>query len=232
MTGPRKTSGRSAPIYPAARTAGLLLLALLCGACRDTIEPGSEAVGCRGDEDYADIGEHGYSFNWSGGDCEPGTFCEFPHPDSLGNVSTANTNFDPNLGLLVLGPEDGPDKEPQAGLTLTFDEPIQQTGLSWCFAEVTWAALATTDVRVGTGDEINGKFYELYEGANQCGSLLGAPNQTATATVRVDYISRDVISGTACLGMQRVIYSPVAPPVYAEVITVVATFTVINPSGW
>jgi hypothetical protein len=44
-----------------------------------------------------------------------------------------------------------------------FDRPVTPDGTGLCMAFVTSATMSTCDKRVGTGPEINGKLYELFE---------------------------------------------------------------------
>jgi hypothetical protein len=139
----------------------------------------------------------------------------------------STTNYDSDLNFVVLGYEkEGPDKEPHGGITLIFDEPrftafrddggaiaYNEDGLigdNWdkkCASKITSATLSTSDVRVGTGAELNGKLYGLvnppttrepckysYEGDNR---------GLEPSFIEFFYVSRDVAHGWFCVELQQ-----------------------------
>jgi hypothetical protein len=137
-------------------------------------------------------------------------------------------NYDSNHNFVVLGYEkEGPDKEPHGGITLIFDEPrftafrddggaiaYDEDGLigdNWdkkCASKITSATLSTSDVRVGTGAELNGKLY----------SLVNPPTIRTPCKYEEDddkrdlrpsyieffYVSRDVAHGWFCVEVEQV----------------------------
>lgn len=119
---------------------------------------------------------------------------------------------------VTLGTEE--EGEPLALLIIRFEsEPVATpTGT---IARVEFAALSTTDVRVGTAEQLNARYYELEDG--ECGPASGS-------IVAVRYISSGmVVADGMCLKMRRVIVSPVAPTEYGETVYVTGEFVAMDP---
>lgn len=185
------------------------LLVAGCGGDATTAEVDDPL--CPGDPD--NVQAAGYWFGLE--ECKDGDLCSYPVTDT-GRGS--NANYVPDFRLVTMGPEDGPDSEPQGNLLLVFEEPSTPSGTAGCSAGIQDAVLSTSEQSVGTVDEINPKHYEYLCLLEPCGDGEGG--------IEIDYISNDLISGTAYLPMQRVIYSPINPPEYGEIIHVIAKFNI------
>lgn len=125
-------------------------------------------------------------------------------------------NYDPDLRFIALGEHagasTGPDDEPLGGLTMFFDEPEVWHGTAGpkrCLAAIVSATLSTTDVRIGTAEEINGKLYNLAEGFAQGESCPGTgPNKEEiylpSNVIEFFYVSRGRAKGAFCVKIQQV----------------------------
>ena len=139
----------------------------------------------------------------------------------------STTNYDSDLSFVVLGYEkEGPDKEPSGGITLIFDEPrftafnddrraIEYNedfvlGDGWdkkCASKITSATLSTTDVRVGTGPELNGKLYSLVDQVSDEGctyTFEGVKRELVASHIEFFYVSRDVAHGWFCVRLEEI----------------------------
>lgn len=142
----------------------------------------------------------------------------------------SSTNYDSDLGFLVLGEHagasEGPDDEPIGGITLIFDEPgfvawredggsvvyneEFASGEGWnkkCASKITSATLSTTDVRVGTGEELNGKLYSLVNPpttSEPCKFSYEEDNrELEPGYIEFLYVSRDVAHGWFCVQVEQ-----------------------------
>jgi hypothetical protein len=116
------------------------------------------------------------------------------------------TALDPN-GWIALGPED--TGEPLAQLGMTMAAPTLNAAGN-CIAPVVTAVLSTTDVRVGTAQQLIARLYE------RVGPEAGA--------VVFETIGPREASGSFLVSLQRVIITPNMPPTTGETITVSGTF--------
>lgn len=118
-------------------------------------------------------------------------------------------NYDSEFKFLSLGEHAGasagPDKEPIGGLTLFFDEP--GVSVDRCFAKIVSATLSTTDARVGTAEEVNGKLYKLApEAEESCDGpgLDGEDINLPVNAIEFFYVSSGRAKGWFCVVVQQV----------------------------
>lgn len=116
------------------------------------------------------------------------------------------TNWSPDIGTLVLGTEDS--GEPLAQLLTGID-------ISGGYVEFPGATLSTTDVRVGTGAEINGKLYD--------GVTYHCLDDRSRPVPNLIEIGSNFIKARFCLDMVRVDLNGAG-----EMITVRGEFTAIS----
>jgi hypothetical protein len=165
--------------------------------------------------------------------CQDSAFADFD--DNLYEIDFepwltegSTTNYDSDLSFVVLGYEkEGPDKEPHGGITLLFDEPRFMAfrddggaiaynedsllGDGWdkkCASKITSATLSTSDVRVGTGAELNGKLYMLVDPPTirtPCKySYEGDNRELEPSFIEFFYVSRNVAHGWFCVELEEV----------------------------
>lgn len=142
------------------------------------------------------------------------------------------TNYDSEIGLIALGEHagasEGPDEEPIAGLTLFFATPQAGQSDSWgrkCLSVINSATLSTTDARVGTSEEVNGKLYTLVAGQSDnepCPIPSGVVNVIPTGTIEFGYVSNNRARGVFCISVQQV------SPVSGEPFKLVGAFGIRN----
>ncbi|HEX5589291.1 MAG TPA: hypothetical protein VFX65_03245 [Candidatus Limnocylindrales bacterium] len=128
--------------------------------------------------------------------------------------------WEPEIGVIILGPEE--TGEPLAHLILDIGgerilaagrvrlrEPMPE-GFHFGPEDQAWwirgATFSTTDVRVGTALEMNGKLYELED---------GTPNQLTARCgnwIRVDEVYREYVVGSFCVAVDRVRVGEDDPP--------------------
>lgn len=140
-------------------------------------------------------------------------------PDGSGGTLTV---WSPDIRTIVLGPEE--TGEPLAGLNLEIAQAAYYAGDS-CLAEVKWATLSTTQVRVGTSEELDAKLYELVPDACNNGLLNAGFSYVRVASEG----SSSIAVHDMCIRMQRVMVTPDNPPSYGEKITVAGVFTALEP---
>ena len=135
------------------------------------------------------------------------------HPDAT--LSGSVTRWDSFDRIIVLGPEPGGDFEAEAGMNIVLEEPRVVNGS--CVAEVTDANLVQADQRVGTGDQINARFYAFAPEAGFC----------RADRVGIVYITDEIIGvNDVCVGLQRVLPES---PFLGDVITVQGVFIAGTP---
>jgi hypothetical protein len=98
-------------------------------------------------------------------------------------------------------------------LTIGISPPVQHNGK--CVAKVAYGTLAITDVRVGTGSELNGRLYEYVDE-----SCAGVDDNF----LYLSAFSPIAIQGLGGLRMRGTIISPNAPTELAEKINVRVSF--------
>ena len=109
-------------------------------------------------------------------------------------------------GWIALGPE--ATGEPVGQIAMTTTRPDGE-----CRASVVTATMSTSDVRVGTAEEINGKLYELVD---------------AGQTVQVIHVNEDEFVGHL-LRLVELIILPTEAPRLGETIRVTGTFIARKP---
>lgn len=130
-----------------------------------------------------------------------------------------------DIGLITVGPEDksGPaDNGPVGQLFLFIDKPFVDDGQ--CKARVLDATMSTTDVRVGTGEELNGKLYELVSEEGQS----GGSGSNLEVFIDLDFAGGSSLNGSVQLFLIRIIISPIEPPTFGETVGVQAEFTALR----
>jgi hypothetical protein len=184
-------------------------------------------VGACGDPG-AVLPDSGYVFGWPDPDNCSDASCRIP--PTAESTFGSNWVYDPELGILAFDEHAGdtgrPDDQPTAGLTVLWQLEIVD---NVCLGVVTGAIMSTTDVRVGTAAELNGKSYEL-AGANariDC-PIPNTPLTLGGRDILFYYVSPGTASGFLCLAMQEVIVSPIAPPEVGEPFRVFGRFSVNN----
>lgn len=119
-------------------------------------------------------------------------------------------NYDPDLRFLAFGEHagasEGMDEEPIGGLTIFYQhEPeilfLDRVGREACSSTITSATMSTTDARIGTAEELNGKLYQLADDSpvTPCPAVVLPKN-----TIEVFYVSSGRVRGVFCASMQQV----------------------------
>jgi hypothetical protein len=121
---------------------------------------------------------------------------------------SVDTNWDPDLGLVYLGTD--ATHEPLGTLTITISKVENKQ------ADILTGVVSKTDVRVGTGSEINGRTFSLI-----------FPVGVGAATNKLDsvVVGSNFISAKFEMSMERELYWPEDKP---ETVTVSGHFTAVK----